>query len=322
MALSISQLDLLKENFVYHDKRWYAFNGNLWIEIDVYDFKLHAVKSHIKQYIYNHFKNGRQIKHYPFHSDFFERNFDKDPKHLICFTNGVYDFKIHQFRKGLPADCCTLCTNYKYEPTYDDNLWIYIRKVFPDNKDHSDFMKTIDLLFRGHKNIIRCFNKDNCGLTTLCRLIDMIFGSYGLRSSLYELVQERLYTLETELDYLKNHFKGRYINCQLELNKNYNNILCNSIKNFTSVIVNMEVKADKELNFKSTFLDNNIQNKYNYKIDFNLTKQFPSFALTLITKLIALQEEPIKILWFYHNPIFVQDVNQYILNFYKDIIYL
>ncbi len=99
------------------------------------------------------------------------------------------------------------------------------------------------------------------------------------------------------------------------------NRLCNSVKKFTSIIIDIDVQADQELNFKSTFLPHNIENKYNYNIDFKLTKQFPSFAVTFMTKLIALQEEPIKILWFYHNSIFVQDINQCILNFYKDIIY-
>lgn len=48
---------------------------------------------------------------------YFFKKMDEIP-HLICFNNGVYDFKNNIFRKGEPDDYITLCTNYDYE-SYD-----------------------------------------------------------------------------------------------------------------------------------------------------------------------------------------------------------
>ena len=35
-------------------------------------------------------------------------------KHLICFTNGIYDLREKAFRNGRPCDFITMCTNYDY----------------------------------------------------------------------------------------------------------------------------------------------------------------------------------------------------------------
>ena len=50
---------------------------------------------------------------------FYERNFldklDKNP-YLMCFNNGIIDFKEKEFRKGLPEDYLSICTNTDYIP--------------------------------------------------------------------------------------------------------------------------------------------------------------------------------------------------------------
>ena len=45
----------------------------------------------------------------------FSKKLDNDP-YLLCFTNGVYDFRENVFRPGKPDDYLSLCTNIKYIP--------------------------------------------------------------------------------------------------------------------------------------------------------------------------------------------------------------
>jgi P4 family phage/plasmid primase-like protien len=48
-----------------------------------------------------------------FYDDTFLEKLDQNP-YLLCFNNGVFDFKEKKFRKGLPEDCISLCTNIDY----------------------------------------------------------------------------------------------------------------------------------------------------------------------------------------------------------------
>ena len=248
-----------------------------------------------------------------------------DPKHLICFKNGVYDFTTHQFRLGV-SDCCTLNTDYHYQPTYDPGLWVYLHKVFPENEDYHLFMKSMDLLFRGHHQIINENGETGSnGITTLCCLINTMFGSYG--KIINHILNQRENTSDTELNYLRNHFKGRYL---MSLTSSNNiSTRCTLVKSFTSLItINEKLNNVIDLKFKSTFslpftrhFMNDSPSQYNFTPIDNLIDQLPSFALTLMTKLIALQEEPIKQLIFYHNNLFVKDITQSILDIYNTMIY-
>jgi P4 family phage/plasmid primase-like protien len=54
---------------------------------------------------------------------FFDKNFERlvdTNKYLMCFNNGVVDFKNKVFREGHPQDYITLCTNLNYKK-YDPN---------------------------------------------------------------------------------------------------------------------------------------------------------------------------------------------------------
>ena len=67
---------------------------------------------------------------------FYEANFmdrlDKNP-YLLCFNNGIVDFKEKIFRKGLPEDYLSICTNTDYNPYNPKNdMHINIRKDIED----------------------------------------------------------------------------------------------------------------------------------------------------------------------------------------------
>jgi P4 family phage/plasmid primase-like protien len=69
----------------------------------------------------------------------FSNNRDSNP-YLMCFTNGVFDFKTKQFRDGYPQDYITKTTKIPYIP-YDENdincrmiseeIIIFMEQLFP-----------------------------------------------------------------------------------------------------------------------------------------------------------------------------------------------
>lgn len=80
---------------------------------------------------------------------FYDRNFleklDANPN-LLCFKNGVVDFKQKLFRRGTPEDYLTKCTNTDYIPINPaihqpviEEIRDFMRKLFPDKEIH-DYM--------------------------------------------------------------------------------------------------------------------------------------------------------------------------------------
>ena len=74
-----------------------------------------------------------------FYNDRFEEKLDANP-YLLCFNNGVVDFKIKEFRRGRPEDYLTKCTNIDYFPDALDapkyapiiaEIHDFMRKLFP-----------------------------------------------------------------------------------------------------------------------------------------------------------------------------------------------
>lgn len=67
----------------------------------------------------------------------FIRNIDSNP-YLMCFTNGVYDFKNKEFRDGYPQDYITKTTgipyikyNYNEQKDICDNITKFMQELFP-----------------------------------------------------------------------------------------------------------------------------------------------------------------------------------------------
>ena len=71
-----------------------------------------------------------------FYDDEFTKNMDSN-KYLMCFTNGVVDFKSKVFRDGYPQDYITKSTNIPYVPLSSNNLEIqkqimeFMSQLFP-----------------------------------------------------------------------------------------------------------------------------------------------------------------------------------------------
>jgi P4 family phage/plasmid primase-like protien len=67
----------------------------------------------------------------------FIKNMDSNP-YLMCFTNGVFDFKKKEFRQGYPEDYITKTTNVPYIPhcyettkVVSDEITTFMKQLFP-----------------------------------------------------------------------------------------------------------------------------------------------------------------------------------------------
>lgn len=94
----------------------------------------------------NHINNAaRSLKNYAkkktlmnecadlFMEERFEEKLDSNCS-LLCFTNGVYDLELQEFREGRPEDYMSFCTGIQYEP-YDANSYL--------NKEIMDFFSKV-----------------------------------------------------------------------------------------------------------------------------------------------------------------------------------
>jgi P4 family phage/plasmid primase-like protien len=75
-----------------------------------------------------------------FYDSTFMEKMDMDP-YLLCFTNGVFDFKEKVFRAGFPEDNISMCTNIEYVPidpakhqTIMNEIHDFFAKLFPEEE--------------------------------------------------------------------------------------------------------------------------------------------------------------------------------------------
>ena len=158
------------------NKRWYVFNNHRWdkdegqrlrLAISKDLFQLYSDKQnqyladaqHYEPNDENHEKNQRKIKKIAeiciklkktndknnimreameiFYDKGFIKNMDANP-YLLCFNNGVFDFKMKEFRQGYPHDYITKTTGIAYQAydyelmkEYSDDIMDFMEKLFP-----------------------------------------------------------------------------------------------------------------------------------------------------------------------------------------------
>jgi P4 family phage/plasmid primase-like protien len=122
-----------------------------------------------------------------FYDDNFLNKLDINP-YLLCFKNGVIDFKERDFRKGHPEDNISMCTNIDYIP-YDqikntkiiDEINDFMNKLFPE-KELCEYMwdHLASTLIGTSTN--QTFNMyigiGQNGKSVLVNLMEMVLGDY------------------------------------------------------------------------------------------------------------------------------------------------
>jgi len=124
--------------------------------------------------------------------------------HLLCFSNGVFDFNEKIFRKGLPEDYISKTTGINYIPLdhakktkeYEE-LNIFLKQLFPEPsgqlyKYQMDFMAS--LCIGGNENHQMCFwlGTGANGKTALVTLLEKAFGEYKGTVPVTLVTRERL----------------------------------------------------------------------------------------------------------------------------------
>jgi len=122
-----------------------------------------------------------------FYDDAFLNKMDTNP-YLLCFKNGVIDFKEKIFRKGHPEDNISMCTNIDYVPIDPkihqktvDEINDFMNKLFPE-KELCDYMwdHLASTLIGTSTN--QTFNMyigiGQNGKSVLVNLMEMVLGDY------------------------------------------------------------------------------------------------------------------------------------------------
>jgi len=122
---------------------------------------------------------------------FFDQEFDKNMdcnKWLMCFSNGVVDFKNKEFRSGYPQDYITKSTNIPYEPYNEDihgvvgsNITTFMSQLFPDPSLNNYMWEHLASTLIG-ENINQTFNiyrgSGSNGKSILTDLMTETLGDY------------------------------------------------------------------------------------------------------------------------------------------------
>jgi hypothetical protein len=129
-----------------------------------------------------------------FHDPNFEKKLDENP-YLICFKNGVVDFKTTKreevFRRGAPDDYLTKCTNIDYVPINKlihqpiiDEIEDFMHKLFPDtNCELYEYMwNHLAATMTGLIAELQTFNiyigGGQNGKSVLVKFMDLVLGEY------------------------------------------------------------------------------------------------------------------------------------------------
>lgn len=310
--ITSDQITLLKKLYLKDvSGKYYSFLKHHWIPL--------GSTTQIVIYIQKNFNSKVKKIHESCFSCLIDKEFEtkRDSKHLICFANGVYDLSCSKFRNGTPEDYCTYNTNIIYKYQNNSTFNYYIRTVFPQQEDYKQFLLVIYNLFKGNKMFVRSDWKDDSGRSTIYRLIQIMFGDYIKDyNHIHHLMLSDMKEMKT--------FKGRAIMASFV--QRYDDLSISMITEKSSdYYYNLPILSKSTtLSFKSTFKDIVTDNPENYvfkKMD-GLGHQMKPFSVALFSKIISIEQTPLKVLYFINNQIFVRDITDYILNLYDTLLYI
>lgn len=229
----------------------------------------------------------------------------RDPTHLLCFTNGVYDSNLCQFRPGKLDDYCTYSTNIDY-CIYDhkplDNI---LNKLFVDVKQ---FLSCVYAIFKSYPIVIT-YNQYEFKFAEF-HIIARMFGKYRTLENNNHLRERRIYTCITNLEHLKQHFIGKYVRIDDDDWDSDSGVLVT--RNALDYLDNKEHKNIVEIICKT--LDS-------YQEISDEVGNNDTIGIQLMNKLIHIDQSCLKIQLFIHNTIFIPDITNYILTIYDTILY-
>lgn len=119
-------------------------------------------------------------------------------QYLLCFNNGVIDFRENKFRKGNPEDYISLCTNLNYQPNMDkqivSELEDFMHKLFPCNELHEYMWNHLASTLLGTcdaQTINMYIGIGQNGKSVLVSLMEHVLGDYKGDVPLTLITQQR-----------------------------------------------------------------------------------------------------------------------------------
>ena len=121
-------------------------------------------------------------------------------QYIICFKNGVYDFKEKIFRNGRPEDCISKCTNTNYVKLDHTNIAIqeeindFMHKLFPDNDLYKYMWEHLASTLLGttpNQTFNTYIGVGRNGKSVLMKLMSLTLGEYKGDVPLTLLTQQR-----------------------------------------------------------------------------------------------------------------------------------
>ena len=273
-------------------------------------------------------KGGDKIMHEAGHKfyvkDFLNLLDSKD--HLLCFTNGVVDFKERRFRDGHPEDYTYKCTNIGYTPVekLDSSLVQEVRtfmdQLFPD-KELCDYMWDHAASVLYGKNMNQTFNiyigTGRNGKSKFVELMSAILGDYkatvpvslitkqrvniggaspevaGLVGIRYAVMQESSVNDHINEGPMKELTGGDAIQCRALYHEPITFIPQFKLVMPTNNLPNIESKDEgtwrriRACEFKSQFKENpNPTSKYEFPVDKTLDRKFESWKVVFMSLLV------------------------------------
>lgn len=145
----------------------------------------------------NIMKESKEIFYNPEFLDRLDQN-----KYLMCFTNGVVDFKNKIFRKGYPEDYISKCTDMDYIPLNREihqplinELRVYMSQLFPENELCEYVWNHLASCLIGDTALNQCLHYytgiGQNGKSMLVKLMQLILGSYAGELDVGFYTQER-----------------------------------------------------------------------------------------------------------------------------------
>lgn len=137
-----------------------------------------------------------------FYDSDFRSKLDSDP-YLLCCKNGVIDFKQKLFRKGLPEDYLTKCTEIDYFPVTSkkhdgvrDQLDAFMSQLFPDESLRKYMWDHLSSVLMGTASVNQTFNNyigaGNNGKSVLTDLMGKTLGTYKVAAPISIFTQARV----------------------------------------------------------------------------------------------------------------------------------
>jgi len=138
---------------------------------------------------------------------FFDKDFEKkldQNRYLLCFSNGVIDFKEKRFRKGYPEDYISKCTQIDYVPIFRDRekdreiiaeIQDYFSKLFPIPELCAYMWNHLASVIIGDTAKTQCLHYytgvGQNGKSMLIKLIQMMLGDYATELDVSFFVNDR-----------------------------------------------------------------------------------------------------------------------------------